>query len=259
MTTEFTDFPLLPVFLVSVAAILLAGEVGRRLGVRRGRKGSDNVATLEGAILGLLALMISFTFAMSLNRFEARRDAVLNEANAIGTAALRARLLPAPHAAEGVKLLHEYVQLRRKMNSGELAPDDRNAAAARAGAIQEALWQRTKSVAAADNAMVPTGLFIQALNDMIDNQEKYLVATHNRVPNIVLVALYCIATVASAFTGYAGGLESRRSRLPVHIMGVLVASVILLIQDLDRPSSGFIRVSQQALIDTEGAIAKFRD
>jgi hypothetical protein len=259
MNTEFTHFPLLLVFLVSLAVILLAGEVGRRLAVRGGRKGSDNVATLEGAILGLLALMISFTFAMSLNRFEARRDAVLNEANAVGTAALRARLLPAPHAAEGVRLLHEYVRLRRQMNSGDLAPADQNAAATRAGTIQEALWQRAKSVAATDTAMVPTGLFIQALNDMFDNQEKYLIATHNRVPNIVLIALYCIATVASAFTGYAGGLESRRSRLPVHIMGLLVASVILLIQDLDRPSSGFIRVSQQARIDTEGTIAKFAD
>jgi hypothetical protein len=259
MNAELTDFPLLLVFFVSIAVILLAGELGRRLAIRRGQNGGDNVATLEGAILGLLALMISFTFAMSLGRFEARRDAVLNEANAIGTAALRARLLPAPHAAEGVKLLAEYVRLRRKMNGGDLAPADWNAAAARASAIQEALWQRAKTVAATDTGMVPTGLFIQALNDMIDNQEKYLIATYNRVPNIVLVSLYCIAMVASAFTGYAGGLESRRSRLPVHIMGLLVASVILLIQDLDRPSSGFIRVSQQPLIDTEGAIAKFSD
>jgi CDP-diglyceride synthetase len=259
MNTELTDFPLLPVFLISVVVILFAGECGRRLGVRRGRKGGDNVATLEGAILGLLALMISFTFAMSLNRFEARRDAVLNEANAIGTTALRARLLPAPHAADGLKLLNEYVRLRRDMNGGDLTPAQWSAAAVRSGAIQESLWLHAKAVAATDKTMVPTGLFIQTLNEMIDDQEKYLIATHNRVPNIVLIALYCIATVASAFTGYAGGLESRRSRLPVYVMGILVASVILLIQDLDRPSSGFIRVSQQPLIDTAAVIAKFTE
>jgi hypothetical protein len=56
--------------------------------------------------------MIGFTFSMALTRFEARRGAVLNEANAIGTAALRARLLPAPHSAESLKLLREYVQIR---------------------------------------------------------------------------------------------------------------------------------------------------
>jgi hypothetical protein len=259
MSTELTDLPLLPIFLVSVVVILLAGEFGRRLGVRRGSKGGDNVTTLESAMLGLLALMISFTFAMSLNRFESRRDAVLAEANAIGTTALRARLLPAPHDREALALLREYVRLRADQNGGELAPPARKAAAARASAIHEALWQHAKVVAATNNAMVPTGLFIQALNEMIDDQEKYVIATHNQVPNIVLIALYCIAVVASAFTGYAGGLESRRSRLPVHVMGVLVASVILLIQDLDRPSSGFIRVSQQPLFDTIASMAGFKD
>lgn len=256
MNAELTDFPLLPIFAISAAAILMAGEIGRRVGVRGGQKGGENVTTLEGVILGLLALMISFTFAMSLNRFEARRDAGLNEANAIGTTALRARLLPAPHAAEGMKLLHEYVRLRLDMNSGTLAPPDWSAAAAGASAIQESLWQHAKAVAATDNEIVLTGLFIQTLNEMIDNQ-KYLIATHYRVTSIVLIALYCIATIAIGFTGYAGGQESRRSRVPVHIMGILIASVILLIQDLDRPSSGFIRVSQQPLTDTAGAIAKF--
>jgi hypothetical protein len=259
MNGELSDYPLLPIFLASVAVIVAAGEFGRRLGVRRGRKGGDNVATLEGAILGLLALMISFTFAMALNRFETRRDAVLNEANAIGTTALRARLLPAPHAQESLKLLREYVGLRHRMNSIAVKTPEWSAAATRTSAIQESLWQHAKSVAAQDHAMVPTGLFIQTLNEMIDNQEKYLIANQHRVPNIVLIALYCIATVASAFTGYAGGLESRRSRVPVYIMGILIASVILLIQDLDRPSSGFIRVSQQALIDAAAAMATFAE
>ena len=257
MNAELTAYPLLAIFLTSVAVILLAGEIGRRLGVRAAGRGGDNITTLEGAILGLLALMISFTFAMSLNRFEARRDAVLNEANAIGTTALRARLLPAPHRAETLKLLRDYVQLRLDMNSGIVAPADAKAAMARSGAIQEALWQHAMAVAANDTAMVPTGLFLQTLNETIDDQEKYLIATHNQVPNIVLIALYCIATVAIAFTGYAGGLESRRSRLPVHIMGILVASVILLIQDLDRPSSGFIKVSQQPLIDAAASLAGY--
>ena len=64
-------------------------------------------------MLGLLALMISFTVAMALARFDAGRDAVLNEANVIGTAALRARLLPVPHGPESLRLLHDYVQIVR--------------------------------------------------------------------------------------------------------------------------------------------------
>jgi hypothetical protein len=73
------------------------------------------------------------------------------------------------------------------------------------------------------------------------------------------MGLYGIAIIASAFTGYATGLEARRSRLPVYIMGALVATVILLIQDIDRPSTGFIRVSQQPMIDTAAGISSYTD
>ena len=76
---DLSHYELLPIFLVSLAVILLASEAGRQLGVRTKTHSGDNISTLEGAILGLLALMISFTFAMALSRFEARRDAVLEE------------------------------------------------------------------------------------------------------------------------------------------------------------------------------------
>ena len=94
----FADSPLLMIFLASVVALAAAAEIGRRLAGRLA--GEGNVLTMEAAMLGLLALMLSFTFAMAVTRFDARRDALLKEANAIGTAALRARLLPAPHDAE---------------------------------------------------------------------------------------------------------------------------------------------------------------
>jgi hypothetical protein len=81
---------------------------------------------------------------------------------------------------------------------------------------------------------VPTGLFIQTLNEMIDNQGKRLDAFRNRVPNIVLLALYGVAVIAGAFAGYANGLEARRVRLPIYLMMLVAAGVILLIQDLDR-------------------------
>ena len=171
---------------------------------------------MEGAILGLLALMIGFTFAMALSRFEGRRDAVLNEANAIGTTALRARLLPAPHNAQALKLLQEYVQVRLDIAQRIPSRAELNDAIARSNALQEALWQQAQAVAAKDTGMVPTGLFIQTLNEMIDNQEKRLTAVRNRVPTIVLIALYGVATVASAFTlrQRAGGAAFVAARLP---------------------------------------------
>jgi hypothetical protein len=212
---------------------------------------------LESAILGLLALMIGFTFAMALSRFEARRDAVLNEANSIGTTALRARLLPAPHGTEAVKLMREYVQIRLDIARGVPSPTELNTAIARSNALQEALWELAMAVTAKENGLVPTGLFIQTLNEMIDNQGKHLAALRNRVPNIVLIALYGVATIASAFAGYASGLGVRPSRLPVYIMGILVSAVIFLIEDLDRPGAGFITVSQQPMVDAAASIATY--
>jgi uncharacterized membrane protein YidH (DUF202 family) len=257
--SDLYNYNLLAIFLVSVAVILGASEAGRQLGVRASGRGGKNIATLESAILALLALMIGFTFAMALSRFEGRREAVLNEANAIGTTALRSRLLPPPHRAEALKLLREYVQIRLDITRRVPSPMEMSAAIARSNELQEALWQQAMAVARKDSGLVPTGLFIQTLNEMIDNQETRLTAGRNRVPNIVLIALYGIAAIAGGFTGYASGLEARRSRLPVYMTGILICAVILLIQDLDRPGAGFITISQQPMIDTAASIAGYAD
>jgi hypothetical protein len=252
---DFASISLLAILCVSIAVLLAAAEIGHFFGARA--VGEANVSTLEGAILGLMALMIGFTFSMALSRFDTRRDAVLNEANSIGTAALRARLLPAPYDADSVRLLRDYARIRLDFTGGVIAPGEMDAAIARSNDIQEALWLRAKAVAVKDSAMVPAGIYIQSLNELFDNQEKRLTAFRNRVPNIVFFALYAIAAVALGFTGYASGLEARRWRLPVYIMSILAAGVILLIQDIDRPGAGFISVSQQPMIDTAASLAGY--
>jgi len=259
MATSLQDYSLPIIFLVSIVVLLAASEGGRFIGMRVSGRGGDDVSTLEGAILGLLALMIGFTFAMTLSRFEARRDAVLAEANAIGTTALRARLLPSPHNIEINKLLREYVKIRLDITQRVASAAELNAAIVRSGEIHEALWQQTKLVAAKDNSMVPTGLFIQTLNEMIDDHAKRLEAFRNRVPNIVLVALYGVAIVACGLAGYGNGLETKRVRLPVYTTALLIAAVILLIQDLDSPTAGFIKTSQKPMIDTAASIAAYSD
>jgi hypothetical protein len=252
---DFASISLLAILCASIAVLLAAAEIGHLFGSRA--VGEANVSTLEGALLGLMALMIGFTFSMALSRFDTRRDAVLNEANSIGTAALRARLLPAPYDAESVRLLRDYARIRLDFTGSVLAPGEMDAAIARSNDIQEALWLRAKAVAAKDSAMVPAGIYIQSLNEMFDDQQKRLTALRNRAPNIVFFALYAIAAVALGFNGFASGLEARRWRLPVYIMSTLAAGVILLIQDIDRPGAGFISVSQQPMIDTAASLAGY--
>jgi hypothetical protein len=107
--------------------------------------------------------------------------------------------------------------------------------------------------------MVPTGLFIQTLNEMIDNQGRRLSALRNSIPGEVLLSLFGIAAVACGFAGYASGLDPLRSRPPVFITAVLVCGVIFVILDLDRPNIGFITVSQQPMIDTIASLSAYKD
>jgi len=256
---RFSDYSLFQILIFSIVVLLGAIEIGRWFGMRAKPQGIGSVPTLEASILALLALMIGFTFAVALSRFEARREGVLNEANAIGTTALRARLLPAPHNQDCLKLLRDYVQVRLDLTQKTPSPPDLKTALDRSSAIQEALWQQVKEIAAKNNGMVPTGLFIQSLNEMIDDQEKRVIAAISGVPNIVLVVLYTIAMVAGAFSGYAAGVEAQRSRSPMYVSMALFITLILLIQDLDRPTGGFITASQRPMQDVAASIATYSE
>ena len=107
--------------------------------------------------------------------------------------------------------------------------------------------------------MGSTGLFIKALNEMIDIQGKRLAELRNQIPEFVLLTLFAVTAITGAVAGYAGGLEERPNRLPAYVMGVLICAIIFVILDLAGPKVGFIRIDQQAMIDTAASIAAFPD
>jgi hypothetical protein len=179
----------------------------------------------------------------------------LDEANAIGTVALRARVLPAPYNAEVLKLLRDYTQLRVTIAQHIPSLDELNADIAKSNGLQEKLWQQAMIGSAKADASVPAWLVFDSLNQMFNAQRKRLAVFGNQVPNEVLLALYGIAALAIAFAGYAQGLSRRPSRIPIYLMGVLVCAVIVLIQDIETSYTGFIAVSQQPLIDVARRIA----
>jgi len=211
---DISNYPLAVTFVIGLTAILVVSEFGWQLGVRSKTPASGNFGTLESAILGLLALMLAFTFSMALTRFEARRDAVMNEANAIGTTALRARLLPEPQRSATLKLLREYVQIRLDIVRSGTSLIELTRAVDRSNAVHEALWQQAKAMAAKDKGFIPTGMFIQSLNEMIDDQGKRLSALRNRIPNPVLLTLFAIASIAGAFAGYASATDMQVRAFP---------------------------------------------
>src|SRR5690606_28962629 len=126
------------------------------------------VGAMVGSILGLLALLLAFTFSLAASRFEARRQAVLEEANAIGTTYLRTRLLPEPERQELARLLREYVDVRLSaVQAGQTAE-----AIKHSEELHEQLWQQAAAAAQKSSGSIMTGLFVQSLNEVIDLHAK---------------------------------------------------------------------------------------
>lgn len=239
------------IFVCAIALFFLVFEGGFRFGRLMQPKADESVrtwiTTIDTAILGVLALLLGFTFSMSLSRFDLRKELVLAETNAIGTTYLRAQLLPEPCVTEISDLLRQYVGIRIEAAQ---QPGKLREAIVKSEQIQNQLWSRAIDISKDNRVSSPAivSLFLSSLNEMIDLHAKRLAAFENRVPQIVLLLLFICGAMTVLVTGYGCGLSERRNLIPAAMMSIILVMVILVIMDLDRPEQGFIKVSQQSLI-----------
>jgi hypothetical protein len=237
--------------------LVVSAELGYRFGLRlhrtqdEARKGQ--IGPIQGAILGLLALLLGFTFALSVSRYEARRHLILDEANAIGTTDLRAALLPDAHRLPVEKLLREYVNARLEYFAAGSDPVRIASAVESAAGIQDQLWDH--AVAAGKDAPTPiVATFVTSLNEVINIDATRLNALRTHVPGAVWLILLAVAMSGCYISGYAGGASGARSSFAGIVMPLLIALVIALIVDLDHPRGGLITIKQQALLDLQEQI-----
>jgi hypothetical protein len=250
-TGPIDALPLWALFTVILFIILLSVECGYRLGkYRRARHEQEKqapVGTMVGATLGLLAFILAFTFGLAAARFDARRQVLLDEANAIGTTYLRAGMLP--DQGERIRpLLRDYVATRLDaFRSGNIAEGIQ-----RSENIQQQVWSEAETVAEKNPNSIVVGLFVQSLNEMIDLHAKRVQAgVRSRIPGAIWIALFAAATLSLTAMGYHAGLAGTGRSLAVVAVAVAFSVVIELIADLDRPQEGVLRVSQQALMDVQ--------
>ncbi len=253
MNFTFDAIPLWILFLVTVGIVLVAVEIGFRMGIYRSARSEDErqapIDAMVGSTLGLLAFVLAFTFGMATSRFDVRTSLVVDDAVAIRTADMRAQVLPEPHRSEMRALLREYVDVRLK---GVLAPSELPRALARSEELQRELWSRAAALGRDASVAPVMAPLMGALIQMVDLHDKRInFALRNRIPATIWVALYCMTTLAMAFTGYRAGIAGRRSVIAILTTIVAFASVILLIADLDRPQEGLMKVSQQAMMDLQ--------
>lgn len=214
-----------------VAALLLLMLLVDERGFRTGRswagrppEGSrSQITTILAATLGLLALLVGLTLSMLAGRFEDRRRLVMAEANAIGTAYLRSRLLPTPEGPELTARPRRYVDVR--LDAGRRAQDPAGLAEAvrQLESRHGEMWAHLPALAQCEPRLVPVGLFVTALKEVIDLHEKRRTAFENRVPDAVLAVLAFGALGAMWLMGYGAGLHGQRNATATTVLAVLIA------------------------------------
>ncbi len=226
------------------AGMLLLQEAGRRLGVRRLAKDPEGaragLGAVEGAIFGLMGLMVAFTFSGAAARFDTRRHLIVEEANAIGTAYLRLDLLPAEAQPKLRELFRRYLDAR--LEAYERLPDLAAAreTLARSIALQDEIW--SGSVEAGRGAPQATMLLLPALNAMIDITTTRTVALQTHPPLVIFAMMGLLALVCSLLAGYA--MAGGKSRSLFHSFGfaLVLTLTVYVILDLEFPRIGLIRI-----------------
>ncbi len=246
--------------------LLITLEVGYRIGFNQRRKWLDaetggGMVALS-SMFALLGLILAFTYASGVSRFEARKMAVIDEANAIETAFLRAGLIAEPGSTALKETIFSYAKTRA-VPTGHMLSN-----AERAEILKNTLQAQSKLWPALENALKQVqgkpgaieGSIVAAVNDVLDMHTIRLAAISDKLPTAVIWMLIFISSTTIAVTGFNAGLSGKISRWRTTALALTIIGVMLIIIDFDRPGDGFIRVNQQslnaAIADMEANLAR---
>jgi len=228
------------IFAVVGGACLAGAIVGRYL-----RQHTDAlrepIGVLQGALLGVVGLILAFGLSLAVGRYENRRAAVVDDANTIGTTYLRAQMLAEPERSESLGLLRRYTDLAIRLSGDVPGSDGLKRTTAEQSELQRRLWRLAgQSVAGAPTETAPR-LYVETLNEMIDQQTVRVAGLNNRVPGAVLgLEVIGAAVVVGLLALYISVLG--RGLLAAVAAAVLVTLLLLVTLDLDRPTRGLITV-----------------
>jgi hypothetical protein len=201
----------------------------------------EPLGVLQAALLGLVGLVLAFGLALAVGRYEARRAAVVDDANAIGTTYLRAQTLAEPVRTQSLERLVRYTDTSIRLSRSVPTTTQAGQAIADGQKLQRELWGLAgQALAEAPLASAPR-LYVESLNEMIDMQTVRVAALNNRVPGAVLAVEVIFAAVALGLLAFYLAILGRGA-VPVLLAAALIGSLLLVTFDLDRPTRGLIRV-----------------
>jgi hypothetical protein len=239
-------------FFIVVAIFCVVLELAFRLGRHHRTHSNDStrshLTVLQTALLGLLALLLGFNFAMATSRFEARKTLIQDEVTVIGSTYLRAKLLPSDLRGKMSAMLKDYVSARIEFMRAGTDEKLLEAASESSRMIEDQLWNLAAAAEAQGEATAAMNLVIQSLTDVYNVNEKRRAEQDDHVPATVINLLFVVAIGALGFIAYSYGLGHRRRHGSTAIFAILIAMVFTITLDLDQPRSGFIRVGEESML-----------
>jgi hypothetical protein len=242
-------FAIALMFLIPFIAVLVPILLGQRYGQYRKKKSEDvphaPIGSVVGAAFGLLAFMLAITFQIAANRYDTRKQLLLEEVTNIRTSWLRAGLIPEPYRSNTKKFLVEYVDLRV-----DLANDfsKLNAGLSRSQQILDSLWKYTEALAEQDRSSEVYALYTTSVNDIINSyNQRVSVSLQYRIPPAVLFVLFIISFVSMFVLGYQFGISGKGNLRLIILLSVIFAIVMFLILALDQPEKGLATINQKPM------------
>jgi hypothetical protein len=238
--------------------ILICLEIGFRIGIASSRKNHElayeGTGTIDAAVFALLGLLLGFSFAGAMSRFEARRELIVREANAIGTAYLRIDMLPSNDQPQIRALFRDYLDARLRgiqlLRSGGSASQE----FARATELQAQIWNRALESSKSDSTQNSNRLLMPAINEMIDVTTSRMIAGSTRLPALIFLLLVTVALLSGLLAGYAMAKRKSRSWLHMLLYAAVIPITIYAVLDFEDPRSGLIRVDA-----ADKALTQLRD
>ncbi len=250
---KITLYQMDTIVVVGILFILLiiahtSGSTLRKFAERKGMIHQDtDLGTVEGALIGLFAFFLAFTFSMSGSRFDNRRETIINEATRIGTAINLADLYPDSVRTSLRGHFKKYVDYRVAYFDAGIDEEKLNTALKEGRLQVDSIWSIVTHLGKDEKYSVATRLIAPALNEMGDIVVIRDAAKNATVPESILWVLFLLSICSSFMVGY-GANSKNRNPIAGIILGTMISISIYLIMDLDKPRRG--------LITTEGAQEK---
>jgi hypothetical protein len=248
------SMPIWAVFAAATIVVMVSIEVGYRLGQIAHRRSEDEkespTSAFAGAVLGLVAFILAFTFGIVSNRYDARKALVREDANAIRTAFHRSDFLPETDREDAKRLLRDYLNVRLAFaQAGSLEPARLNELSTEVDRIQTRLWEMAVANARKDMNSDVAALYIESLNEVVDvHASRISLGVQERIVSGIWGVLAVLTILGMMGMGYHAGIAGSKRSTSMLILALSFALVIAMIASLDRPG-GFLKITQQPLID----------